>query len=194
MGTLCMMLIGCPGCLKKSSAPRPSPLNKNPDVTQGLDDLTCQFTGGYTFIIPLSNDRVLSAKADSGEVTRENGLQVFHLKLVTCDVHERGVVTLQMSGDTAKAIRLDKLTLDTTLTGHVVATETTQHQQANADHLHWLSNETLIHLWNFVLAGKNSAGEPYSLRAPMGAVNTTFTEVHWTGRGTVEMTGTTRKK
>ena len=189
IGILCTMLVGCPGCAKKHHPLSRTSSGANPALTPGIDEIILHFTGGYSFVIPLSGDRVLAAKADSGDITRENGLQVFRVHTLTADVYEHGTVVMRMRGDTGYAVRLDKTTLDLALNGHVVATETAESQQANADALRWKSNETLLRLQNFIIAGKNPAGESYSLRAPAGTVNTTFTDLHWTGRGWMEMVG-----
>lgn len=103
------------------------------------------------FSVPLSNHRVWSAEMKSGNFAEAaDGSREFTITGITCHLYEKGVETMLMTADTARATTVkDAVRME--LAGNVTAVAKKQRQRLRASSLRWDSTENRIHAKQFTL-------------------------------------------
>lgn len=185
-GIICLLMMGCAGCGKKSGDGKKTPVDAQqttpgPEVPKNKD-INLKFSN-ESFSIGLDGQRAWSAEVKTGEGSMKNGKQVFTLRGLTCHLFQQGREVLQVSADSGVAVRTGNI-LKTDLTGHIQAIEMKKKQRLQADAFHWVSTEKIVHVQHFAWMGDGAV-----LHADQGTFSIDLTEAKFTGHVRLDATG-----
>lgn len=138
------------GCARKAKPVRPvKPAGQNLDtVTKDSGTLH----GGYTFY--LQGKPVWAADVDEGQARFEGSRKIFTLQRVHCRMFKAGTAQIQVTADSGTTI-VDGNTINSTLTGHVLAEDLRQKQQLRTEKLVWNNIENKINVGPFTFDAKD---------------------------------------